>query len=76
MADKVPCEMNQIDSVEMPIDNTVTSRCRIVVGPQCAAASSRVLWRGQYFEVEGNPEMHTVRGRVHHYEAIVKKYGS
>ncbi len=71
----VPCDMSPIDSVEQHVDNAVTSRYRIVVGRNVLTASSRVLWRGKYFEVEGEPSMHTVRGRVVHWEAVVKKYG-
>jgi len=76
VAEGVPCDMSPIDSVEQAVDNAVTSRYRIVVGRNVLTASSRVLWRGQYFEVEGEPSMHAVRGRVHHWEAIVKKYGT
>ncbi len=74
-AENVPCDMSPIDSVEQAVDNTVTSRYRIVVGRNVLTASSRVLWRGQYFEVEGNPEMHAVKGRVSHWEAVLVRYG-
>lgn len=75
IAEGIPCEISPIDSIEGAMDNTVTSRYRIHVARNVLTASSRVLWRGQYFMVEGNPEMHTVKGRVSHWEAVLVRYG-
>lgn len=54
---------------------TVITRWRVILlpGTSCTA-TSRVRWRGDTYEVDGDVELHTDhRGRAHHCEALLKR---
>jgi hypothetical protein len=53
--------------------NQVTTRWRLFLPAAVSvAARSRVLWRGDTYEVDGDVELHTdSRSRPHHLEALL-----
>ncbi|MGI8576483.1 MAG: hypothetical protein ACR2KG_00875 [Nocardioidaceae bacterium] len=72
----IGAEVRPLGSLET-VNNTqdlVHTRYRLFL-PRTAIldASASVSWAGATLQVEGDLERHTVRGRVHHLEAIVVK---
>ena len=55
--------------------DVVTSRMRLTLaGVTSAASSSRILWNGDTYEVEGDVMPVPGRGgRIHHHAAIIRK---
>ena len=53
--------------------NTVTTRYRVFLPALgLATEKSRIRWRGQLFDVDGDVELHTdLRGKAHHRELLM-----
>jgi hypothetical protein len=69
-----PAEVVPVSSSEnLSAQDTVTTRWRVFLLPMTAAdSSSRILWRGLTYEVDGDVELHTdSRSRPHHREALL-----
>ncbi len=53
----------------------VTTRFRIFLGPRAddVTPADALTWRGRDYEIEGAVEPHSDHGRLHHFEAVVKR---
>lgn len=73
-------EVRPLTSQENPASGglTVTTRLRVFLAPSATdiTPSDALTWRGVDYEVEGDVEPHTIGGRLHHFEAVVKRQGA
>lgn len=63
------------DSSEQVADESrVVVRYRVHLEPDAdVTAADRIVWRGSYYEVDGEPEMHSIDGVAHHLELLVRR---
>lgn len=72
-----PGEVRPLSSAETVAGrDQVVSRYRVFLSRFAADAvtpSGAVSWLGDSYEIDGDVERHTVGGRLHHLEAVVKR---
>lgn len=72
-----PAEVRPVNSDEMlsaTADQvTTTYRMTVRAGLQILAGDT-IGWRGTTYAVTGDLEQHTIGGRVHHQEALIRHY--
>lgn len=72
-----PAEVQPLSSSEIvDAGSQVHSRYRAILPAKALdilTSGSAVTWRGKSYEVEGDIEPHTIRGRVHHVEFIAHR---
>lgn len=71
----VRCTMSPLGSSETVAHrDMVSTRYRMLTGPRTEIKpKDRVVWRGVDYDVDGDVERHTVAGRDHHFEVILKR---
>lgn len=73
-----PAEVRPLGSAETvdPTSAQVSSRYRVFL-PAAAegtvGSQGTITWRGKVYDIDGDVEPHTVMGRVHHVEFLVKR---
>ena len=63
------------EETQIPGANLVTGYYRLTIGPDPGSRltyTGQVKWLGRTMSVQGDVEPHTVNGRVHHYEALLR----
>lgn len=63
------------EETQIPGANLVTGYYRLLIGPDAGSLltyTAQVKWLGRTMSVQGDVEPHTVNGRVHHYEALLR----
>jgi len=76
-SDPIPAEVRPVNSDELLNVNSdqVRTTYRLVVRPGTVIGpADRITWRGVTYDVTGNLEKHTIGGRVHHQEALIRSY--
>src|SRR5215207_6865947 len=71
-----PAQVRPATSDETVVnEDTVVDRWRIILLPGTVATyQSRIVWRGETFEVDGEVQPATDdRGRIRHYRALIKR---
>lgn len=69
-------EVWPLDSSEnVAAGQQVTTRFRLVLGPEAedVTPADAVTWRGRSYEIQGSVEPLSVRGEIHHFEAVVQR---
>lgn len=58
-----------------PASSTVITRFRVFLPASASGlvGTDALTWRGASYEIEGTVEPHTINGRLHHYEVLVKR---
>lgn len=75
-ATAVPCEMTPLSSAEKNDRGVIVTTDYLwhtmsgVIPPN--STDWRIVWRGRFFNVQGNVESHYYRGRLQHREAVVR----
>lgn len=72
-----PAEVRPLDSSEtVNAASQVQTRYRVFLLPAALGlltSGGAITWRGKSYEIEGDVEPHTLRGRVHHVELIARR---
>lgn len=73
-----PAEVRPLGSSETvdPTSAQVSSRYRVFLPAEAETTvnpQGTITWRGKVYDIDGDVEPHTVMGRVHHVECIVKR---
>ncbi|HET8601655.1 MAG TPA: hypothetical protein VFL99_15110, partial [Segeticoccus sp.] len=79
IGEAVPCEVSPINSIDQQVMTTssvVITHYRIIMRRDVMQHDSTVTWRGDDYQIEGDVETHALRGRLHHFEAILKRVGA
>lgn len=77
-------EVSPYQSSEIPeyghYEQILTTRYRVMMPPTANLAAvphtAVMEWRGNRFHLEGSPVPHTIAGRVHHWELMVREFGA
>lgn len=71
----IKCTVSPLGSSEtVGSRSQVETRYRMLTGPRAALKpKDRVVWRGVDYDVDGDVERHTLAGRDHHLEVILKR---
>lgn len=71
-----PAEVRPLSSTEtVAAGQQVTTRFRVFLPPSAVdvTPSDALRWRERDYEAEGSVEPHLARGRLHHFEAVMKR---
>ncbi len=72
-----PAAVSPLKAEEYTAGRQSTTTYYRVVLPRAVdvLATDRVRWRGTDYDVEGQAEQHSLTGRLHHQEAVMRAFG-